>query len=117
MIARIWQGRTRPGMGKAYYEYLQSTGLKDYRATKGLQRVLVLARSIGDQTEYVLITLWDDMDAVRRFAGPDPEKAVYYAQDHLYFAEEERKPTVAHYEVRSYPDLDVLFGSHSQVRT
>ena len=75
MIARIWQGRTRPGMGKAYYEYLQSTGLKDYRATKGLQRVLVLARSIGDQTEYVLITLWDDMDAVCRFAGPEPEKA------------------------------------------
>jgi len=104
MIARIWQGRTRPGMGKVYYEYLESTGLKDYRATKGLQRVLTLVRNIGDQTEYVLITLWDDMDAVRRFAGPDPEKAVYYPEDDRYFAEEERRPTVAHYEVRSYPE-------------
>ena len=31
MIARIWQGRTRPGMGKAYYHYLEQTGLKEYR--------------------------------------------------------------------------------------
>jgi heme-degrading monooxygenase HmoA len=74
MIARIWQGRTRPGMGKAYYEYLESTGLKDYRATKGLEQILILSRNLGDQTEYVLITLWDDMDAVRRFAGPDRRK-------------------------------------------
>ena len=104
MIARIWQGLSRPGMGKAYYEYLESAGLKDYWATKGLQRVLILTQNIGDQTEYVVITLWDDMDAVRRFAGPDPEKAVYYPDDNRYFAEEELRPTVAHYEVRTYPE-------------
>jgi len=51
MIARIWQGKTRLEMGKAYYEYLESTGLKDYQATKGVQRVLIRTRSIGDQTE------------------------------------------------------------------
>ena len=28
MIARVWQGRSRPGMGKAYYAYLEQTGLK-----------------------------------------------------------------------------------------
>jgi hypothetical protein len=44
------------------------------------------------------------MDAVRWFAGPDPEKAVYYPEGDRYFAEEERRPTVAHYEVRSYPE-------------
>ena len=104
MIARIWQGRARPGMGKACYEYLESTGLKDYLATKGLHRLLILTREIGDQTEYVLITLWNDMDAVRRFAGPDPEKAVYYPEDDRYFEQEERRPNVAHYEVRSCPE-------------
>ncbi len=34
MIARIWQGRTRPGMGNAYYHYLEQTGLKEYRETE-----------------------------------------------------------------------------------
>ena len=101
MIARIWQGRTRPGMGKPYYEYLEETGLKEYQATEGLKKVLVLTREVGDQTEYVLVTLWDDMDAVRRFAGPEPEKAVYYPEDDRYFPPEERRPNVVHYQVAS----------------
>jgi heme-degrading monooxygenase HmoA len=103
MIARIWQARTRPGMGKAYYKYLEETGLKEYQATEGLKKVLVLTREVGDQTEYVLVTLWDDMDAVRRFAGPEPEKAVYYPEDDRYFPPEERRPNVAHYQVTSAP--------------
>jgi len=101
MIARIWQARTRPGMGQPYHRYLEETGLKEYRATKGCRNVFVLTREIGEQTEFVLITLWDDMDAVRRFAGPEPERAVYYPEDDRYFSEEERRPYVAHYEVKS----------------
>ena len=99
MIARIWQGRTRPGMGKAYLSYLEQTGIKEYKATPGNKDVLVLTREIGDSTEYVLITLWENMEAVRRFAGLEPERAVYYPEDDRYFAEEERKPYVLHYEV------------------
>jgi heme-degrading monooxygenase HmoA len=99
MIARIWQGRTRRGMGRAYMAYLEQTGLKEYKATEGFQDVLVLTREIDDVTEYVLITLWDNMEAIRRFAGPEPERAVYYPQDDRYFAEEERTPYVRHYQV------------------
>lgn len=101
MIARIWQGRTRPGMGKAYYAYLEETGLKEYRATPGCKGVTVLTQDIGDQTEYLILTYWEDMDAVRRFAGANPELAVYYPEDDRYFAEEERRPLVKHYQVAS----------------
>jgi len=38
-------------MGKAYYNYLEQTGLKEYRETEGLREVLVLRREIGDETE------------------------------------------------------------------
>ena len=100
MIARIWQARTRPGMGKEYRTYLEQTGVKEYKATAGCKDVLVLTREINDATEYVLITLWEDMDAVRRFAGAEPERAVYYPDDDRYFAEEERTPYVRHYEVQ-----------------
>jgi hypothetical protein len=37
MIARIWQGCTRPGMGKAYMPYLAQTGLKEYQESKELR--------------------------------------------------------------------------------
>jgi len=99
MIARIWQARTRPGMGESYYEYLGKTGLKEYKATPGFRGVLVLRRPEGNASEYVLVTLWDSMDAVRGFAGADPERAVYYPEDDRYFPEEERTPHVKHYEV------------------
>jgi heme-degrading monooxygenase HmoA len=63
--------------------------------------VLVLTREIGEETEYVLITLWDSMEAVKNFAGPEPERAVYYPEDDLYFPESERTEFVRHYEVRA----------------
>ena len=104
MIARIWQGRTRPGMGRAYYEYLKKTGLKEYRSTEGFQEVYVLTREIGDETEYLLLSLWEDMEAVRRFAGPEPERAVYYPEDDHYFPEEQRTPhQVRHYDAHVTP--------------
>jgi hypothetical protein len=62
MIARIWQGCTRPGMGKAYIPYLAQTGLKEYQESKGFKDIFVLTREIEDKTEYLLITLWEDME-------------------------------------------------------
>jgi hypothetical protein len=41
------------------------------------------------------------MDAVRNFAGVEPERAVYYPEDDQYFPESERTAFVRHYEVRA----------------
>lgn len=49
------------------------------------------------RAEFLLISLWDSMEAVRRFAGDDAEKAVYYPADKDYLLTFE--PKVAHYEV------------------
>jgi heme-degrading monooxygenase HmoA len=86
-------------MGKAYYEYLEQTGLKEYRATKGFQSGLVLRRDVGEESEYVLVTLWDSMESIRGFAGPEADRAVYYPEDDRYFPQYERRPLVTHYEV------------------
>ena len=58
----------------AYVEYLEETGLSAYRATPGNQGVYGLRRIDGDRCEFLLVTLWDDMDAVRAFAGDDPKR-------------------------------------------
>ena len=57
----------------------------------------VLRKIEGDQAAFTLITLWDSMDAVRRFAGDDVNRAVYYPQDDDYLLW--REPNVDHYEV------------------
>ena len=97
MIARIWRGRTRAAQADAYLTYLEATGLKDYAATPGNRGVRVLQRMEGDEAEFLLITFWDSLDAIRAFAGPDIETAVYYPEDDAYLLG--REPTVAHYEV------------------
>ena len=97
MIARIWRGATRADRAQDYLEYLRGTGIADYAATPGNRGVQVLMRTDGDRTDFTLITLWDSMDAVRRFAGDAPEVARFYSEDDDYLID--RELTVEHHEV------------------
>ena len=97
MIARTWHGRVPAAKADAYHAYLQRTGLPDYAATPGNLGVLAFRRTEGDVTHFVLTTLWDSMDAIRAFAGDDPERARYYPEDDDYLLE--REPLVTHHEV------------------
>jgi heme-degrading monooxygenase HmoA len=101
MIARIWRGVTREADKDAYFEYLQKTGLKEYASIPGNQGVWVLRRVDDGKSEFTLISLWDSWDAIKAFAGPDPEKAVFYPEDEKFLLE--RGPRVTHYEVLSTP--------------
>jgi heme-degrading monooxygenase HmoA len=97
MIARIWRGITPESKADAYLDYLHATGLKEYRETPGNRGVTVLRRIADGRAEFVLISLWDSMEAIRAFAGDDVERAVYYPEDTQYLLELE--PHVTHYEV------------------
>ena len=103
MIARIWRGRTPADKADAYLSFLERTGLADYRATEGNRGVLALRRVQDDVAEFTLITLWESMDAIRRFAGDDPDVAKYYSEDPQYLLE--LAPKVEHHEV-AWHDLD-----------
>ena len=97
MIARTWHGRVPASKSEAYYEYLQRSGLPDYRNTPGNRGVLVLCRTEGDVTHFVLTTLWDSIEAIRGFAGDDYERARYYPEDDDFLLE--RELLVTHHEV------------------
>jgi len=97
MIARTWHGVTAASKGDAYFGVLKETGLKEYRETPGNQGVIVLRRADGDRTHFLLITFWESFEAIRRFAGPNPDRAVYYPEDKEFLLEFE--PTVTHYDV------------------
>lgn len=103
MIARIWRGRTRAERSDDYLAFLERTGFAEYRATEGNRGVLCLRREVAGAAEFTLITLWESMDAIRRFAGDQPERAKYYPDDPAYLLE--MTPFVDHYEV-AWRDLD-----------
>jgi heme-degrading monooxygenase HmoA len=101
MIARVWKGATRQADADRYFDYLKQTGLKDYAAIEGNQGVFVLRREGEDRAEFVLISLWESFDAIRRFAGEDLDRAVYYPADSKFLLSLE--PAVLHYEVLASP--------------
>ncbi|HZI10405.1 MAG TPA: hypothetical protein VE153_08400 [Myxococcus sp.] len=97
MLARTWRGVTTTADSDAYLSYLEETGLSCYRETPGNLAAYCLRRSEGGRTEFLLVTLWESMEAVRRFAGETPERAVFYPEDDRYLIA--RDEHVHHYEV------------------
>lgn len=99
MIARIWRGLTREADKITYFDYLQETGLKEYASIPGNRGEWVLRRVHDGTAEFTLISHWESWDAIRAFAGPDYEKAVYYPEDRRFLLE--TPPNVEHYEILS----------------
>ena len=97
MIARIWRGAVRAGDGDAYEQYIWDTGMQEYGATPGNRGAWMLRRTVGENEEFVTLSLWDSLDAVRAFAGEDYETAVFYPEDDRFLVE--RDPKTTHYEV------------------
>jgi len=75
MIARIWHGWTAPADAEKYEALLKDelfVGIRNQRIP-GLKNVRLLRREIGGEVEFATIMLFDSIDAIRRFAGPNYE--------------------------------------------
>ena len=99
MITRIWHGTTPVSKADQYIEFLHQTGVRDYQATEGNLGVYILRRIEGDRAHFLTLTFWDSVEAIKRFAGDDYEKARYYPEDSDFLLEFEE--SVTHYEVVS----------------
>lgn len=97
MIARTWRGSTAAADADAYLNYLRRTGLGAYAATAGNRGVVGLRRVRDGRAEFLLLSLWESMDSVRRFAGADPGRAVFYPEDDRFLIE--RDVRVDHFDV------------------
>ncbi len=97
MIVRMWHGRVPTSKAKEYREFLKERAIPDYKSIDGNISVYILERKEGDVTHFMTLTFWKNIEAIKKFAGEDYEKAKYYEEDKDYLLEFE--PTVTHYEV------------------
>jgi heme-degrading monooxygenase HmoA len=102
MIARTWHGVTDAADANEYFAYLKRTGVAEYQASVGNRGVYVLRQVEGDRAHFLLLTLWESVESIKEFAGPDVEEAKYYPEDEKYLLEMEAK--VTHYEVLLKPE-------------
>lgn len=76
MIVREWRGRADHGRESAYPMHFRTHVIPELRHISGFMGADLLQRRIDDGVEFTVITRWASMDAVSRFAGSDPAKAV-----------------------------------------
>jgi heme-degrading monooxygenase HmoA len=101
MIARLWHGRTKASDAENYLQYLQASGIPDYRKTAGNRGAYVFRRIEGDVAHFITLSFWDSRESIEAFAGKDIEIARYYPEDKQFLLEFE--PHVVHYELFVHP--------------
>ncbi len=97
MIVRMWHGRVNSSNSDEYAEFMKQRAAPDYGSVRGLQKLYFLRKDDGDVTHFLLVTVWDSMESVKKFAGENPETAKYYPEDDEFLLEKE--PHSALYEL------------------
>lgn len=80
MIARMWRGWTKAKDADEYDRHYRSEVLLALRQVPGFRGARLLRRDLDGETEFVSLVLFDDLDAVRAFAGEDHETPVIAAE-------------------------------------
>ena len=76
MIVRAWRGYASAAAPDAYPKHMLERVRPNLERLSGFQGLTLLRCDLGAEIEYLVLTLWESMDAVRAFAGEDPERAV-----------------------------------------
>ncbi len=97
MIARIWKGEVPLDRSDEYLERMRTVAIPDYRSTDGNQGAFALRRLHEDRVEFLMLTFWDSLEAIKAFNGDDISVAKYYDFDAEVLLE--MVPNADHYEI------------------
>jgi uncharacterized protein YciI/heme-degrading monooxygenase HmoA len=97
MILRIWKGQARANKAGEYVQYATKNVFPELRAIEGHRGAYLLRRAMNGAVEFVVLTLWDSMAAIRKFAGAETERAVVAPEAQAMLSSFD--DFVSHYEV------------------
>jgi heme-degrading monooxygenase HmoA len=100
MILRQWSARIRTADEARYVAYIEETGAAHYAATAGNLGFQILTSAEADGLSTITtLSWWTDLEAVKRFAGEDYQRAQYYPEDDAFLVE--RTELVQHHVVHA----------------
>jgi len=76
MIARIWRGQAPAATADAYIRHFTSRVAPHLQEIVGHRGAYLLRRATDGEVHFLALTLWDSMETIKAFAGPDPAVAV-----------------------------------------
>ncbi len=97
MIARIFRGSAFPEKAEDYAKHLQMSVLPELRQIDGFEGVYLLRQDSAKDVEFIVLTLGESMDAIRKFAGENAEVAIVAPATQPLFREYDSE--VRHFEV------------------
>lgn len=97
MIVRAWRGKASVAKAGAYPEHFRKNVLPELKSVPGFVGASLLKQTTDTGIEYLVLTRWASMDAIRGFAGSDVAKAVVEPEAIAALVDYDR--TVRHYEV------------------
>jgi hypothetical protein len=98
MIARYWRGWTEVQNADAYEIHLKNTVLPGLKSLEGYRGGYVLRSNGPLEAEFVVMNLFDSLEAVKRFAGVDYAVPVFEPEAKKLLSRIE--PMAIHYDVR-----------------
>ena len=84
-IARIWRGRTTRARADEYAAYLYEHGIKPLEE-KALA-VQQLREDRAQESEFITISYWENVEAMSRFTGADPRQIHHLPRDKDFLIE------------------------------
>ena len=94
-IARIWRGRVKTERADEYEAYLRAEGIPPLE--RNALGVTMLREDRETWSEFVTISYWESVDAMSRFAGPDPRRIHHLPRDPEFLLELPRGVQVLHF--------------------
>jgi len=98
-ILRTWRGFSTAERAGDYIRHVTQKVLPQLDSIPGFGGAYLLRRSMESGVEFLVLTRWESMDAVRSFAGRKPEKAVVESAARAALTGFDE--IVAHYEIVS----------------
>jgi hypothetical protein len=99
MIARHWRGWTEVHNANAYESLLKTRVLPELKQLAGYRGGYILRSDGAEEVEFVIVNLFESIEAVRLFAGDDYSTPVFEPEARTLLSRVE--PIARHYEVRA----------------
>ncbi len=97
LILRMWKARSTVEKASHYIQHVTTRVFPALEAIDGHRGAYLLQRPVEEEIEIVVLTLWESMEAVRKFAGAESEKAVVEPEARAVLTSFDR--SVTHFEV------------------
>lgn len=86
---RLWHGEVPIEKADEYEKFMIERAAPDYGSVEGLIKLYFQRRDEAKKAHFLLVTIWDSIDSVKKFAGDKHENAKYYPEDDNFLLEKD----------------------------